>query len=316
MGIIYKHSSPFLRAAQALLKKGKAEAIAPTRQTARCLKQQQPYSLSSLAAELLWQKGQRVLNPLEQYQQLKQAIATTLNPTDLEGTVQTWRRAMQELLQASPNLDGLKAFNTPKIQQLHQVIQQYQAQLQETKTVDPAAVLWQAIALGPVPQTLCIYGYPDPQVDEIAFIEAIAAADSLLYLPHIDGQSLFSPQAELIKRLQGKGWHLDDSQPETQSLGDRLSQKFFGQNSVNFEPKTVQAHVYPNWEAEARGTLGQIKQLLQQGVAARKIAIVTNEDNHWGPLLLHVAQEYEVPLSGELCLFLVYGGEERKSVSC
>ncbi|ANV89065.1 PD-(D/E)XK nuclease family protein [Picosynechococcus sp. PCC 7117] len=297
MGIIYKHSSPFLQAAQALLKKGKAEAIAPTRQTARCLKQQQPYSLSSLAAELLWQKGQRVLNPLEQYQQLKQAIATTLNPTDLEGTVQTWRRAMQELLQASPNLDGLKAFNTPKIQQLHQVIQQYQAQLQETKTVDPAAVLWQAIALGPVPQTLCIYGYPDPQVDEIAFIEAIAAADSLLYLPHVDDQPLFSPQGELIKRLQGKGWQLDDSQPETQSLGDRLSQKFFGQNTVNFEPPTVQAHVYPNWEAEARGTLGQIKQLLQQGVAARKIAIVTNEDNHWGPLLLHVAQEYEVPLS-------------------
>ncbi len=297
MGTIYKHSSPFLQAAQTLLKAGKAKAIAPTRQTAKRLKQQRKYSLATLAKELLMAHGLRVLNPIEQHGRLKQAIAATLNPTDLEGTVQTWRGAIQELLQTSPNLDVLKTLETPKIQQLHQVLQRYQVQLQTAKAVDPEAVLWQAIALKPTPRTLVIYGYPDPRADEIAFIEAIAAPDSALYLPYVDDQPIFSPQAKLIKRLQRKGWHLDHSPPETLTLGDRLSQRFFDQNTINCDPKTVQAHQYPNWEAEARGTLRQIKKLLQEGIAARKIAIVTNEDNHWGPLLLHVAREYEVPLS-------------------
>ncbi|BAW97989.1 hypothetical protein NIES970_29520 (plasmid) [[Synechococcus] sp. NIES-970] len=297
MGVIYKHSAPFLQIAQDLLKTGKAKAIAPTRQTARCLKQSRPFTLDNLAKELLKQQGIRVLNPLEQYRYLKQAIATTLNPTDLEGTVQIWQGAIQELLQTSPDLDTLKQFETPKIQQLYQVIHAYQAQLQSVGAVDPAAVLWQAIALKPEPQTLCIYGYPDPRADEVAFIEAIAAPDSLFHLPYTDEKGLLSRQAEIKEQLQSKGWRLEEEQSKALTLGDRLSQKFLGQSSLNVEPKTVQAHVYPNWETEARGTLGQIKQLLQQGVAARAIAIVANEDTTWGPLLLHVAQEYEVPLS-------------------
>lgn len=296
MAIIYTHPSSFLQAAQALLQTGKAKVIAPTRQTAKYLKQPR-YPLTRYAAELLWEKGIRVLNPLEQYQQLKQAITTTLNPTDLEGTVANWRGVIQELLQTSPNLDVLSTFDAPKIQQLYRVIHQYQTQLQTAKVVDPAAVLWQAIALQPQLQTLCIYGYPDPRADEIAFIEVIAAPDSLLYLPYSPESPLLSPQAELIQRLQTKGWQRVDHAPATPSLGDRLSQRLLNPNSAHDDATVIQAHVYPNWEAEARGTLRQIKQLLQQGVAAQAIAIVTNEDRYWGDLLLHIAREYEIPLS-------------------
>ena len=57
-----------------------------------------------------------------------------------------------------------------------------------------------------------------------------------------------------------------------------------------------QAHTYPHLEAEVRGVLARVKALLRQQIAANDIAIVTRDETLYGPTILDVAWEYEVPV--------------------
>ncbi|MEM9803669.1 MAG: PD-(D/E)XK nuclease family protein [Cyanobacteria bacterium P01_D01_bin.56] len=55
------------------------------------------------------------------------------------------------------------------------------------------------------------------------------------------------------------------------------------------------AYGYSTFDAEVRGTLAQVKQSLHEGVLAQDIAIVARDEKAYGPKLIDVAWEYDIP---------------------
>ncbi|MGA7933645.1 MAG: PD-(D/E)XK nuclease family protein, partial [Kovacikia sp.] len=146
-------------------------------------------------------------------------------------------------------------------------------------------------------RSLLIYGYFQPRLDELAFIDAIAGKDSVFCLPIAD-HDLFTPQKPALEQLQQWGWQIDATPVASPAiLGKALAQRFLSQ-PVETIPPNLQAagHAYPNQNAEARSVLAQIKQLLHDGIPAREIVIVTRDEAAYGPPLLEIAWEYGIPL--------------------
>ena len=60
--------------------------------------------------------------------------------------------------------------------------------------------------------------------------------------------------------------------------------------------ETASAHVYGTFEAEIRGTLAQVKALLNADIPAKEIAIIARDERAYGPKLIEIAWEYGVPI--------------------
>jgi hypothetical protein len=87
--------------------------------------------------------------------------------------------------------------------------------------------------------------------------------------------------------LKDNGW-TERQLIDTENVATRfrlLSQVFLGSSTLT--PATqkkplITAQVYTNQDAEARGVLAQVKQLLYQGVLSRDMVIVASNDMEWG----------------------------------
>jgi len=259
------------------------------------------YPLHSLAIDVL----NRPENPLNlvsavrSHQLLREVIREQINPQDLEGTTRTWLPTVQSLLKACailPKLDNL----SDRATKLIKVAIAYQKALRSQNWVDQSEIFWRALESlqnNPQPQSLLIYGYFSPSWDEVNFINAIAGEESCFYLP-ISDHDLFTQQQPLIDFLIENNWRsLPDKKILPSTPGSWLGQQFLT-NQPKVIPKklAIQAHVYADQEAEARGVLSQIKQQLHEGIPSQEIVIVAANDRNWGPLLLDIAWEFGIAL--------------------
>lgn len=307
MGQIYLDQTTIQRDLPGLIDAA-VRIITPTKLTAKALKVA-PYSLATLAQQQLEEEAEITLIPgIYAYQLLRESIRHVVNPPDLEGAIRTWMPTIRTILQAVDNPQGLMfdapefvSCQSPRFHRLLQVVRHYQHHLRQGRWVDPSELLWQAIAHGVSPQSLCVYGYFDPRADELAFIQAIASAESRIYLPcpmsYPTENGFFLRQQRAIQQLQNAGWQIClTTQPSQPTLGEQLARQFLEQKTMMLAQTAIHAHVYPDQEAEARGVLRQIKQLLHGDVPAQNIVIVANDETAWGALLLDIAWEYKIPL--------------------
>lgn len=272
----------------------KLHYITPTPQAAKTLGVPH-HSLEELARQICRQNGLAIAPILTAHRTLQNAIGTALNVTDADGIARTWKGAVKSILRSGIDLETLESVNVGNCQQLARLTRTYQQQLKQIGTVDPVEVLWTASRLPVSPQPLAIYGYFHPQPDELAFVKAIASEGSIVVLPD-ESCHPFPQWQNAIETLLEAGWTLG-AQPEN-------LQGIFPQTPVRENAGSPQhppslssvCYSYANPEAEVRGMLCQIKQLLHEGVPAKDIVLVARDDAFYGPMVLDVAWEYELPV--------------------
>ena len=261
------------------------QGITPNRPARRALKMP-TQTLEELAQSCLQGSSQRVAPAWVVLRLLRRVVAEILDPRDLQGTVRSLRPAIQSLLQWGLDLEALKTVDSLRLQPLIQVTQCYRELLRHQGLLDPAELLWKAVAAKPPQKKLLIYGYFQPRPDELALMNAIAGDGSIFILPHV-AQPLFAETQRSITWLQSQGWEINTPEATSHPL-----QAAF----LNPHASGHALHRYPHLEAEIRGVLAQIKQHLVAGVAPQQIAVVARDESLYGPILLDVAWEYQIPL--------------------
>ncbi|AIE75755.1 MULTISPECIES: PD-(D/E)XK nuclease family protein [unclassified Synechocystis] len=275
------------------------QMITPNRNAAQTLGVT-AFSLQQLAQDILNIRQIKIAPPLVVHDYLKEALRQTLELQDPEGMARTWQPTVQVIFRSQPDL-CLGSNSSKRAQEVFAVAQAYQKFLRSGGWIDQGELFWQAIEQQSQQKSLMIYGYFNPCPDEVAFIEAIADENSIFYL--LAGESpLFAPQNTLRQRFKRNGWterYLNNNKTTVAPPSRWLSRSFLGASGITPEPEQkpqVMAQVYANQNAEARGVLAQVKQLLHQGVLSRDMVIVAANDTEWGDRLMDIAWEYGIAL--------------------
>lgn len=249
-----------------------------------------PLSLRKLAHKTLSDAGWTVADRLVRHTLLRQTVQEVLAPSDVVGTMQSVRRAVQDLL-------TLELPHPPKnIAWLADLADHYRALLRESALVDPVEIMVQAAKVVDETLELTITGYPFLDTDEVAFVDAVCADGSQLTLPHLE-MPLFSANARATEWLEARGWKVERDNSENHAVGQTAARRYaLGQ--VNDEgdqlAEQMTGVVYADVESEVRGVLTEVKRLLHIGIDANAIALVVNQDDRYGTLVKAVASEYEI----------------------
>lgn len=240
-------------------------------------------SLDGLAREVVG--PERVLSELEAHLLLKEAVREVLDPPDPAGYAVRLLPVVREVLRAGGDEGAL--LQTPRGALVGRVLQAYRARVAGEGRLDPAEVMWAASRRIEPCLELTVWGYPRLGRDDLAFLDAVADAGSVLYLP-AGADPAFAVNDASARALAGAGWEVRPADPA-------------------LPPPTpaLQALVFPTAEAEVRWALGEAARLLEGGAAPEEVALVARDDAAWGPLVRAVAEEYglrvslpfEVPLS-------------------
>ncbi|MBE7382990.1 MAG: PD-(D/E)XK nuclease family protein [Leptolyngbya sp. SIO1E4] len=257
-------------------------------------------SLNSLASKHLAQQGWAIASPLKAQALFRQVLQDKVQPNDLLGTANAWLPTVRSLLQSSPDLSAISGSFSNRTSHLLQVAKAFQQALHKERLIDLSELYWRAIELSPAPQKILAYGYFQPRRDELAWMNEIAAPDSVLFLP-APAAPLFQDVQQSVEWLVEQGWEVVAEESEQVVIGVHLSQVFIGHSSrdagnVAGSPHSIKAHSYSTFDAEMRGTLAQVKALLNAGTPARDIAIIARDEAAYGPQLIGIAWEYGVPL--------------------
>lgn len=267
------------------------QVLTPSRLAARALEVSH-LSLKKQAVDCLRSKGWALASPLKSQSVFRQVLKDVAAPRDLLGTARAWLPTARLLLQSSSCLTNAPKSVSLRSQTIWQVTKTYQAALHEQSMVDNSELYWRAAELQPKQRQVLIYGYFQPRIDELAWVDAIAASDSIFYLPYAEN-FLFSEVKAALDWLAHKGWQIVSDTAQPQTSGEQLSRLFIDEVP---SPPTMPAYGYGTFDAEVRGTLAQVKQALHEGLPARNIAIVARDEKAYGPKLIDVAWEYDIPL--------------------
>lgn len=296
--IVYLNTQPCLQAQQFAALETDFEILTPAQLAAKALGVRKR-SLSDIARQLLYSQRIQIAPALVAQQALYRVIFKTA--IDAEGMTRSVFPIIKALLRATPTLSAPNSEQSPRVQQLIQYAQDYRAELKAEADsaklglkgyIDSSELLWRAAEILPPRRRVLMYGYFCPKWDELEFLNAIADEGSIFFLP-LQNHSLFTENKAAVEWLEQQGWQIRTmpSQPET--IGECLAEK-----CLNLDVKTPDANVYrySDLEAEVRGILAQVKQLLVTGVAAKDIVLVTRNETMYGSLLLDIAWEYQLPL--------------------
>lgn len=281
------------------------QVITPNRTAAKSLGVNHS-SLETLAENIVRQQGIVIASALLSYRLLRQTLQEVINPRDIEGAIRKYLPIIKELLRANLDLIKLAQSSTLRVKQLAQVTTLYQQKLRAKKAIDPAELGWQAAKSNYYPQSYLFYGYFYPVRDELALIDALAGNHSILVVPTAK-EEIFSSNRAAIEFLIDRGWQIKkDTQPsrkilqqyflEQKSRSQDKQLKVSSKSAANLNENEASLQVYPNLEAEVRGILTQIKDLLTQGVSAKEIVLVARDEQLYGATLLDIAWEYNLPL--------------------
>ncbi|KPQ31591.1 MAG: PD-(D/E)XK nuclease superfamily [Phormidesmis priestleyi Ana] len=289
--------------ATSLSKQGSHVVITPSGLAARAiLAQHQP--LHTLALKHLQQQGWAKASRLQSQRLFRQTLQDVLQPADLLGTTRAWMPAMRSLLKSGTCLKHALETDVTNLSartvKLIAVTQQYQSTLHKNSLVDTGELYWQAAKLSteltPDPQRLLVYGYFQLQRDELAWLNQIAASGTQICLPTCESPFFADTRVE-IAWLQQQGWQIMPASNISVLLPNAaLCDNFLSAKPPEQPIETASAHVYGTFEAEIRGTLAQVKALLNADIPAKEIAIIARDERAYGPKLIEIAWEYGVPI--------------------
>ncbi len=329
--VIYIHAYP-LAEAKKLASARQISVMTPTPQAARSLSVAH-FSLENLAKQIIGKNQFAEVPLLTAHRYLRETVRQVLSTTDVEGTTRKVAPILKELLrmgnwQAIGKLTPScqKHIELPeRFQPLVNLAEIYQQRLREKKLLDSAEILWFASQLNPIRQSLLVYGYDFPLMDQLQFVDAVAGDRSVWFLPVVN-HPLFSENQKALAWLQERGWQIkNDVENDVENAGENdeifqevavtnnpqkpnhpgkyLSQKFLGlsdsEPSASSEPKEsnpAKVYAYAHLEAEVRGILALVKEQLLQKVPSNQIAIVARDEKIYGPMILDIAWEYDLPI--------------------
>ncbi|MBK9314473.1 MAG: PD-(D/E)XK nuclease family protein [Acidobacteria bacterium] len=253
-----------------------------------------PYrTLENEAHRLLEQAGFEPVDSVKSMQYLSAAASEVAGDSDPIAMAARFTPSMQALLRTGADPQELLDYDSERIRQLAQITLGYRERLRAKGLVDPAEALWRAAELGPARRSIMVYGYFRPRIDELALIDAIAGDGSHFILP-FENDSLFKGSGQAVDFLRGKGWEIAESEITNPTYGQRIAWRFLeGGNSH----EQAAAYSYPSLEAEVRGVLAQVKDLLFKNVQASEIVIVVRDEELYGPTLRAIGWEYGVPVN-------------------
>ena len=270
------------------------QVITPTKAIARSLKVPH-YSLESLAEGLVRKQGWKIASSLMAHRILREAIRETESNKDIEGIARLVALTLNTLFHSGVDFKSLQKYSSARVQKLAELALVYQQKLRQRKAIAPAELFWQGSQIVTSTNSYLFYGYFTPRQDQLALIDAIAGDKSMMVLPCGEGD-FWAGNQDKITYLQARGWIVDRQERDSIYLGKRLQQSFLATDSNTSTRQPPNLNVYPNLEAEVRGVLTQVKVLLTEGVAAKDIVLVANDEQLYGSTLLAIAWEYNLPL--------------------
>ncbi len=249
-------------------------------------------SLEHYARQVLAHQGVGVATDILAHQLLRQSVREWGKNCVAGDTAQSIAPSIRELFQAGADLKKLARHPSSRISGLASTAMRDQAKLRVRGLIDPSELFIEAKKRVQERIALIIYGYSNFSPDELAFLNTLAGEGSFLFIPY--GQErFFLENQEAAMRLKDQGWTIATFDGFSEETGERLSRRFLTGATV---PDNVQAHVYMHLEAEARGTLQQIKHHLLSGTPADEVVIVTGDEKLYGPMILAIAWEYGIPV--------------------
>lgn len=265
------------------------EVITPHRGAARSLGVP-PRSLQNLALVIIKAKGYEVAPALTARRALVSTVRDVLGVDDPASMANRMTLPLETVLRIGMDTNALEEFGSLRVQQLARVVKEYQFRLRRQGLMDQSEILWQAAQLAPRRRPLFVYGYYRTRVEELTFLNAIAGDDSVMLLPYFD-HPLFGVNREGIEILRRQGWEINAHNSSPHSVGDLLCQRFMdGLATTDLEQ--VQARAFTDLEAEVRGILTDVKQLVASGAKSDEIVLVARDAKLYGPTLLSVGWEY------------------------
>lgn len=251
-----------------------------------------PLSLDALGGQVLEVAGRHVATELLAESVLRQVIHDVLKPQDLNSAYETTSPTISELLRVGIGPADLQRAGSTVCSQLAQVLDVYRTALADQGVIAASAKLWEAASSGVRPSKLFVLGYPRVGRADLFFLDGISADGSVLILP-CSAHDLFNENRRAAAFLEERGWHVEVDRTPPATLGERVSERYVDPTAP---VPNITAQVYSDREGEVRGTLGRVKYLLRQGVVAQEIVLVARREADYGPTIVDVAREYDVPV--------------------
>ena len=255
-------------------------------------------TLDREALERLAASGWSLASPIARQRALRESVFEVTAGPDPVGMAKRLRGGVETLLRIDADLNSLLDDESERIRELARVSIGYRRRLDDMQMVDPAESLWRAARIEQPRRPLLIHGYFRPRIDELALIDALAGDGSEILLPY-GKASIFNGNTEAIDFLCQRGWAVADGTMEVGGeenlrIGDAITWSFVTGSGA--EEDVARLWSYPTIEAEVRGVLAEVKQLLAAGVTPGEIVLVTNDEAGYGPPLLATGWEYDLPV--------------------
>lgn len=187
--------------------------------------------------------------------------------------------AVRELLRHA-DLDAPPADLDPRLARWWRVARRYRDALAASGTIDPAQATRlaaeRARSAPPPARALVLLGHLDLEPDEVALVDALAGAGSVVVLPHDPPWT--DANAAARSGLRARGWD------EVVAAGERPAAR-------------VTAIAPPTREAEARWAVAEAKRLRAEGAGAGDLLLVARDVDAVAEALGSAAREAGLPLA-------------------
>ncbi|MDM7924075.1 MAG: PD-(D/E)XK nuclease family protein [Pyrinomonadaceae bacterium] len=262
-------------------------------------------ALTRLARAAIRRRGLSVASAVYARHTLRRVVAGQSPGQDAAALADRIRHILDIVLRTGIDPEKLAGYGSPRIGQLGRIANAYKEELRRNGRIDSVELLWEAAHSEPERVRLVIYGHHRARKEEIHFINAAAADGSQYFLP-VGDDPIFTVNSEWAKFLTENGWVIEDNTPyEPAGIGEQLAARFVA--AAGSAPE-VCAHAFSNIEAEVRGALSRIKELIASGADYGQTVIVVRDQENYIPVLSAVAKEYGVPIKSAYSIPLASTG--------
>ncbi len=256
-------------------------------------------SLRSIAQRELRQRGIGVASPLFARRVLKRAINRVAPELDASAEADRLREILSTVLRIGIDVAKLEQHGSKRAKMLARVADLYTRKLQDHNLIDREALLRVASGFVVERQRVAVFGHFRARVEEIRYIDKLAADGSFYFLP-VGDDPIFAANVEAVKTLQTNGWQQElGGVNNLTDIGERSAARFISSCAGKPKPAPATAESHTDVRSEIRTTLARVKRLLMDGESPERIAIVSRNVDAYAPFLASVADEYGLPLSFE-----------------
>lgn len=246
-------------------------------------------SLETLARRVVREHGYTIAPSMYAYGTLRRAVREVVGTADAGAVASRISQILKTVLRTGIDVGLLKEHGSAQVKELAAVAEEYRRRLREQNMIDRDETLLFAASLKPQKRKILVYGYFRGRVEETEFIDAVADEGSVYFLPVASHHS-FTVNRSRADWLIERGWSEDAGAPKVAGIGQEAALRFVGISKSVVTGLT--AEVFSDIDAEIRGTLTKVKQLVSSGTRPQDVAVMCRNVRNYGPVIAPVAEEY------------------------